>query len=103
MPYIQRVLGDVPGPYVFASDYMKSLPDLLSRFLPARVVPLGTDGYGMSDTREALRRHFEVDGPSIAIGALHGLRQEGKVSGAEVARAIRELNVDPDKISALSI
>ena len=103
VPYIQQVLGNVPGPFIFASDYMKSLPDLLSRFVPARVVPLGTDGFGMSDTREALRRHFEVDGPSIAIGALHGLRQEGQVSAAEVARAIKDLNVDPDKISALSI
>jgi pyruvate dehydrogenase E1 component len=103
VPYLQQVLGDVPGPFIFASDYMKSMPDLLSRFIKARIVPLGTDGYGMSDTREALRRHFEVDGASIALGALDGLRQEGQISGGEVARAIKDLGLDPEKVAALSI
>jgi pyruvate dehydrogenase E1 component len=103
VPYIESVLGDLPGPFIFASDYMKSLPDLLSRFVKARVVPLGTDGFGMSDTREALRRHFEVDAASIAIGALRGLQQEGRVSAADVQKAIKDLGVDPDKVSAVSI
>jgi pyruvate dehydrogenase E1 component len=66
-------------------------------------VPLGTDGYGMSDTREALRRHFEVDAESIVIGALDGLRLDGKLTGQDVARAIAELGVDPDKVAAASI
>jgi pyruvate dehydrogenase E1 component len=79
---------------------MKAMGDLLARFIPGRLVPLGTDGFGMSDTREALRRHFEVDAECIVIGALDGLRLEGKLGAADVARAIAELGVDPDKISA---
>jgi pyruvate dehydrogenase E1 component len=64
---------------------------------------MGTDGFGMSDTREQLRRHFEVDAESIAIGALDGLRLEGKLPAAEVAKAIRDLGIDPEKISPPSI
>ena len=82
---------------------MKTLGDLVARWVPGRIVPLGTDGFGMSDTREALRRHFEVDAESIAIGALDGLRLEGKLSNAELAAAIRELGVDPEKVPPLSI
>jgi pyruvate dehydrogenase E1 component len=103
IPYIQQALKGTTGPYISASDYMKTLGDLIARWLPGRLVPLGTDGFGMSDTREQLRRHFEVDAESIVIGALDGLRQEGKLSGSEVARAIRDLGVNPDKIAPLSI
>jgi pyruvate dehydrogenase E1 component len=103
IPYIQQALKGTTGPYISASDYMKTLGDLIARWLPGRLVPLGTDGFGMSDTREQLRRHFEVDAESIVIGALDGLRQEGKLSGSDVARAIRDLGVNPDKIAPLSI
>ncbi len=61
------------------------------------------DGFGMSDTREALRRHFEVDAESICIGALDALRAEGKITAAELAKAIKELDVDPDKVPPASI
>jgi pyruvate dehydrogenase E1 component len=103
VPYLTEALKGVEGPFITASDYMKALGDLVARWVPGRIVPLGTDGFGMSDTREALRRHFEVDAESIVIGALDGLRLEGKLSGAEVARAIAELGVDPDKVPAPSI
>jgi len=103
IPYIQQALEGVKGPIITASDYMKSMGDLVARFVPARLVPLGTDGFGMSDTREALRRHFEVDAESICIGALDALRAEGKVSSAELAKAIKELGVDPDKVPPVSI
>ena len=103
VPYISQVLKGVEGPFITASDYMKSLGDLLGRWIPGRLVPLGTDGFGMSDTREALRRHFEVDAESIVIGALDGLRLDGKLDAATVARAIRELGVDSDKVEPLSI
>jgi len=66
-------------------------------------VPLGTDGFGMSDTREALRRHFEVDAESIVIGALDGLRQDGKLSGADMARAVKDLGVDRGKIEPMKV
>jgi pyruvate dehydrogenase E1 component len=82
---------------------MKSLGDLVARWVPGRIVPLGTDGFGMSDTREALRRHFEVDAECIVIGALDGLRQEGKLSAQELAKAIKDLGVDPDKVPPPSI
>jgi pyruvate dehydrogenase E1 component len=82
---------------------MKVLGDMISRFIPGRFVPLGTDGFGMSDTREALRRHFEVDAENIALGALDALRLEGKIQPKQVAQAIAELGVDPDKIEPMSI
>jgi pyruvate dehydrogenase E1 component len=103
IPYITQALQGVEGPFITASDYMKAMGDLVARWIPGRLVPLGTDGYGMSDTREALRRHFEVDAECIVIGALDGLRLDGKLSGQDVARAISELGVDPDKVSAPSI
>jgi pyruvate dehydrogenase E1 component len=103
VPYLTQALAGVEGPFITASDYMKSLGDLVARWVPGRIVPLGTDGFGMSDTREALRRHFEVDAESIVIGALDGLRLEGKVSAAELAAAIRDLGVDPEKVSPPSI
>jgi len=103
VPYLTEALRGVEGPFITASDYMKALGDLVARWVPGRMVPLGTDGFGMSDTREALRRHFEVDTESIVIGALDGLRLEGKLSGADVARAIAELGVDADKVPPTSI
>ncbi len=103
VPYLSEALKDVPGPFITASDYMKSMGDLIARWVPGRIVPLGTDGFGMSDTREALRRHFEVDAESIVVGALDGLRQEGKLTGKELADAIRTLEIDPDKIAPTSI
>ncbi len=103
VPYITQALEGVKGPFITASDYMKSMGDLLARFIPGRLVPLGTDGFGMSDTRVALRRHFEVDAESICIAALDALRAEGKVTPAELASAIKELDVDPDKVPPASI
>jgi pyruvate dehydrogenase E1 component len=103
VPYISEVLKGVEGPFITASDYMKTMGDLVARWIPGRFVPLGTDGFGMSDTREALRRHFEVDAESIVIGALDALRLEGKVTNAELAKAIRELGVNPDKVPPLSV
>jgi pyruvate dehydrogenase E1 component len=103
VPYIAQVLKGVEGPFITASDYMKSLGDLVARWVPGRIIPLGTDGFGMSDTRAALRRHFEVDAESIAVGALDGLRQEGKISAKELADAIRLLDIDPEKVAPTSI
>ncbi len=75
----------------------------MARFIPGRFVPLGTDGFGMSDTREALRRHFEVDAESIVIGALDGLRLEGKLSGKDMAAAVQQLAVDSGKIEPMKV
>ena len=102
-PYIVRELEAVSGPFVAATDYMKVVADQVARWIPGRFVPLGTDGFGMSDTRPALRRHFEVDAESIAIAALDALRLEGKLAASEVARAIRELGVNPDKLDPAAV
>jgi pyruvate dehydrogenase E1 component len=97
VPYIVHVLRDVSGPIVAATDYLKTVPDLIRPWIAQRYVALGTDGYGRSDTREALRRFFEVDAESIALAALHALSQEGRIPAQDVARAIRELGIDPEK------
>jgi pyruvate dehydrogenase E1 component len=102
-PYLVQALSGVEGPFITASDYLKTLGDLIGRWVPGRIVPLGTDGFGMSDSREALRRHFEVDAENIVIGALEGLRLEGKFGASDLAKAIRDLGVDPDKVEPLSI
>jgi len=103
VPYITEVLSGVEGPIIAASDYIKATADVVARFVPGRFVTLGTDGFGMSDTREALRRHFEVDAESIVIAALDGLRQDGKLSGAEVASAILQLGVERSKVEPMTV
>ena len=102
-PYLAKALAGVQGPFLAASDYMKAVPDQIARFIPGRFVPLGTDGFDMSDTREALRRHFEIDAESIVIATLDALRQEGQADAVEVARAIDQLGVDPDKLDAATV
>jgi pyruvate dehydrogenase E1 component len=97
MPHVQKVLENVPGPYIAATDFVKTVPDFIRPWITQRYVTLGTDGYGRSDTREALRRFFEVDAESIVIAALYALSQEGLLQASEVAKAIRDLGVDPDK------
>ncbi|MCA9593222.1 MAG: pyruvate dehydrogenase (acetyl-transferring), homodimeric type [Myxococcales bacterium] len=103
VPHVQTALDGVKGPFVAATDYMKMVSDQIARWVPGRYVTLGTDGFGMSDTREALRRHFEVDAESIVVAALDALRQEGQVDAKTVARAIDELGIDPNKADAASI
>jgi pyruvate dehydrogenase E1 component len=103
VPYLSQVLRGVPGPFIAASDYIKATADAVARWIPGRFVPLGTDGFGMSDTRQALRRHFEVDAESIALSALHALKQDGKASAEEVAAAIQKLGLDPEKIEPMRV
>jgi pyruvate dehydrogenase E1 component len=76
---------------------MKSVPDQISRWIPGGLQTLGTDGFGRSDTRESLRRFFEVDAESITIAALWQLARRGQRKPAEVQQAIKELGVDPEK------
>ncbi len=97
IPYVAQAIGNAPGPIVAASDFMKALPDFIRPWVRQRFVSLGTDGFGRSDTRESLRRFFEVDAESIAIAAMHALSQDGLIPAGEVAAAIRGLGVNPDK------
>ncbi|NRA32596.1 MAG: pyruvate dehydrogenase (acetyl-transferring), homodimeric type [Polyangiaceae bacterium] len=103
IPYITRALEKAEGPVVAASDYMTLVQDQISRWIPNRFVCLGTDGFGMSDTREALRRHFEVDAECIVLAALDGLRMDGKIEASVVVQAFEDLGVDPEKIAPISI
>ncbi|MBI2896508.1 MAG: pyruvate dehydrogenase (acetyl-transferring), homodimeric type [Deltaproteobacteria bacterium] len=96
-PWIARALAGRSGPFVAASDWMKIVPEQIARWIPGRYVVLGTDGFGMSDTREDLRRHFEVDAESIAIAAMDALRRDGKIPVERVDEAIRKLGYDRDK------
>jgi pyruvate dehydrogenase E1 component len=96
--YLETVLEGVPGPIIAASDYMKSMPDALAPWLNAngsRLVSLGTDGFGRSDNREHLRRHFEVSAEAIAGATLSKLAREGKVIKPKKAQqALVELGLD---------
>jgi pyruvate dehydrogenase E1 component len=95
-PYILEALGDAPGPIIAASDYMKSLPDSLSPWLSGRLSTLGTDGFGRSDNREHLRRHFEVDAASIVAATLSKLAREGVIKPKVAEKAFAELGLNTE-------
>jgi pyruvate dehydrogenase E1 component len=97
VPYVTRALGEAPGPVVAVSDYLKLVPDQIARWVPQGLVPLGTDGYGRSETRAALRRFFEIDAESIAQAALGELARRGEVPEDLPAKALGELGLDPEK------
>ncbi len=96
VPYVGQVLGPDGGPVIVATDWMKALPDLVAPWAPQPYITLGTDGYGRSDTREALRAHFEIDPPNIAAAALAGLVRCGSWDPDRAAKAIEELGLDPE-------
>jgi pyruvate dehydrogenase E1 component len=96
--WVQDTLGSEPGVFVAASDYMKVLPDCVARWLPGRLVSLGTDGFGRSESRGALRDFFEVDARYVVVGTLSGLAREGKLDPAVVRQALRDLEVNPEKV-----
>jgi pyruvate dehydrogenase E1 component len=95
-PYVTEQLGGTEGPIVAVTDWVKAVPDSISRFVPQPYLVLGTDGYGFSDTRAALRRHFEVDAENVTVAVLDGLAQTGAVSGEDVAKAIARYELDSD-------
>ncbi|TWT83214.1 Pyruvate dehydrogenase E1 component [Planctomycetes bacterium CA13] len=95
--YLEEVLEGVEGPFISSSDYVRALGEQLQPWIPGDYYVLGTDGMGRSDTRESLRRHFEVDKESITIATLSRLSKAGLFTPAEVADAIKDLGVDPDK------
>ena len=99
-PFVYEALKDAEGVFVAASDYMKILPDALSRHLPRPIVSLGTDGFGRSEAREELRNHFEVDARFITLATLYALQQEGQLEASIVAKAIKDLDINPDKLDA---
>jgi pyruvate dehydrogenase E1 component len=97
LPHVTQVLSERPGVCVAVSDYLKALPDSVSRWIPGPLRSLGTEGFGRSETREALRDFFEIDAKHIVLAALGLLVQEGKMDGKAAAKAVQELGVRPDK------
>lgn len=97
VPYVQQLLANHEGPVIAATDYMRAVPDQIRQWVGGRYVTLGTDGYGRSDSRAALRKHFEVDRNYIAVAALKSLADEGKVDQKTVISAMQKLGVDPSK------
>ncbi|HEU0243213.1 MAG TPA: pyruvate dehydrogenase (acetyl-transferring), homodimeric type, partial [Candidatus Limnocylindrales bacterium] len=102
VPYVQHVLGSEGGPIIVATDWIRSLPDMVSRWIQAPYIVLGTDGFGRSDTRENLRSWFGIDAPHIAAMAYTGLVQCGELEPKKAAKAIAELGVDPDATDPLT-
>jgi pyruvate dehydrogenase E1 component len=100
--YLEQTLGAADGVFVAASDHVRAVPEQLDPWIPGGLFVLGTDGFGRSETRGPLRRHFEVDAECVAIGTLSRLAAAGAIGGHVVAEAIRRLGVDPDKIDAAS-
>ncbi len=97
-PLVTRLLADAQGPVVAVTDFMKIVPEQVARFVADRpFVPLGTDGMGRSDTREALRRYFEVDGPNVVVAVLSALASQGEVKPEVVADAIARYGIDADR------
>jgi len=103
VPYVTAALEARPGPVVAASDYMKSYADGIRPFVPRRYHALGTDGFGRSDYRRKLRAFFEVDRRYIALAALSALAADGAVERKTVAKAIRDLAIDPEKPNPVSV
>nr|WP_238161659.1 pyruvate dehydrogenase (acetyl-transferring), homodimeric type [Micromonospora endolithica] len=94
IPYVQQKLADADGPKVAVSDWMRAVPDLISRWVPGDWTSLGTDGFGMSDTRHALRRHFHVDAESIVVATLRQLALRGTVPADVPAEAAKKYAID---------
>ena len=97
VPYVQALLAGQHSPVVAATDYIRTVPDQIRQWVPGAYVTLGTDGFGRSDARAPLRRHFEVDRNFIALAALKALADEDQIDRRTVVEALRQLGIDPAK------
>jgi pyruvate dehydrogenase E1 component len=97
-PLVTELLGGEGGPVVAVTDFLKAVPDQVGRWVPRPFVPLGTDGFGRSDTREKLREFFEVDMPHVVVATLAALAQQGELKPEVVADAIAHYGIDPDRV-----
>jgi pyruvate dehydrogenase E1 component len=98
VPWITQTLGAEDSPIVAVTDYMKAVPDQVARFVPASFTSLGTDGFGRSDTREALRRHFEVDTGHLVVASLKALADDGRIPADEASKAISDHGIDASAV-----
>jgi pyruvate dehydrogenase E1 component len=103
VPYLTQQLVDAKGPVVAATDYIKMHFEQLRDFIPEPLTVLGTDGFGRSDSREQLRRFFEVNRYYVVIAALRALVDDGSVKASVVTKAIQRFDLDPDKVNPMSV
>ncbi len=101
VPYVTQCLEGAPGPVIAATDYIQLYADKIRKWVPARYEVLGTDGFGRSDTRAQLRKHFEVNAVHVAVAALKALADEGGIDAKTVAEAIAKYGIDAEKINPL--
>ena len=99
VPYVTQTLQGAKGPFVAASDYMKVLPESIAQWVPGKLLSLGTDGFGRSENRAALRNFFEVDAKHIVLATLTALARENQVGADVLEKAIRDLGIDPEKLN----
>src|SRR6185437_11025059 len=96
--YVEKLLEKEQGVFLAVSDYMRIVPDQIAPWVPGGLTTLGTDGFGRSDTRARLRRFFEVDAESTVIATLFALAEKGHIEKSVVAQAIKDLDVNPEKV-----
>ena len=96
--YVEMLLAKEKGAFLAVSDNIRTVPDQIAPWVPGGLFTLGTDGFGRSDTRARLRRFFQVDTESTVIGTLYALAQKGEIEHEVVAKAIKDLGVDPEKV-----
>jgi pyruvate dehydrogenase E1 component len=101
--YVTQCLAKKPGIIVAASDYLKALPDSIAKWLPLPLTSLGTDGFGRSESRTALRDFFEVDHRFITLAALSSLAREKKIKPSVVKQAMNDLDIDPEKLNPMVV
>ena len=99
--YLEQVLSEVDGPIIASSDNVRLVPDQVRDWISGTYITLGTDGFGRSDTREALRHHFEIDAAFVAYTTLVGLVDDGHLSRSVLTQALRDLKIDPEKVDPL--
>ncbi len=99
--YLEEQVAGVTGPFIAASDNVRCVAEQIDPWIPGGLFSLGTDGFGRSETRENLRRHFEVDAQCVALAALYRLAEMGQFDRAKVAAAIKQLNINPEKLDPL--
>jgi pyruvate dehydrogenase E1 component len=94
--YVEQCLGGRPDPVIASTDYMRSVADQIREWIPGSYSTLGTDGFGRSDTRQKLRRFFEIDRHHVVVAALKALADEGIIPGEKVAEAISKYEIDTE-------
>ena len=99
VPYVTQCLKDAPGVLVAASDYMKVMPESISQWMPRKLAALGTDGFGRSEGRTALRDFFEVDTKHIVLATLNALAQDKQIDVSVVKQAVKDLGINPEKLN----